>query len=101
MCSTGGMPTASQTSRKPGAGLLQRRLGRQQPGLGAGDGGAAGLEHQHVALDQLLGQALTWESSVFTLGLLQPTMPTTPWMRPWMMASFSGRKVLRKRPPSM
>ena len=56
MCRTGGMPTASQTSRKLRAGLGQRGFRGQQACLGAGDGGAAGLQHQHIALDQLLGQ---------------------------------------------
>ena len=38
------------------ARLGQRGFRGQQTRLGAGDGGATGLEHQHIALDQLLGQ---------------------------------------------
>ena len=40
-------------------------------------------------------------SSSFDLGLLQPTIPTTPRIRPWIIASFSGRNEARYRPPSM
>ena len=58
MCRTGGMPVASQTSRKPGPGHLERRLGQQVAGLAAGDRAAAGLNQQDVILEQFAHQVI-------------------------------------------
>ena len=61
MCSTGGMPTVSQTSARPGPQYSVAASGRHEPGLGGGHGGAAGGQHEDVVLDQLLDQ-LRWDA---------------------------------------
>ena len=52
-CSTGGMPMASMTSRRPGPACVED-LGAQVAGLGAGGGGAAGDDDHDVVGDEAL-----------------------------------------------
>ena len=54
MCSTGGMPTVSQTSASPGPQCYTGRFRGQQPDLARGHGGAAGGQDDDVVLQQLL-----------------------------------------------
>ena len=80
---------------QPRPDLVQPGFAQQQAELGAGDRAAAGLDHQHILLEQLLGDIGVQIQSCLLRGLLQPTMAATPRMRPDMMASFSGRKEAR------
>ena len=76
-CSTGGMPIASQTSRRPGpAGSID--LGGQEAGLGRRRSRAQPVDDdEHVVLDQLAAIIVTCAESCVTRGLLQPTTPAS------------------------
>jgi hypothetical protein len=87
MPSTGGMPTVSQTSLSPGRpGAAASGC---EPFLGQGNLGAAGLHHEHVVFDEFLDQ-FDVDPVLLDPGLVQPTTPATPRMRPLMMLSFKG-----------
>ncbi len=98
-CSTGGMPTVSQISRRPGP-AFSLISGCNSPCLPLA-----------MAMQPVWTTRMSFEISSVTrsqlaasqanFGELHPTTPTTPRMRPFMMLSLSGRYEARNRPPSM
>ncbi len=82
------MPTVSQTSLRPwparwaASGVVRPALAR------------AIWEHPvcTTRMSFLISSltSSTWTQSCFTRGLVQPTTPATPRMRPLMMLSFNG-----------
>ena len=56
ICSTGGMPTASQTSRRLSPAFASAASGVSKSGLAQAMAEQPVCKHQNVALDQFLGQ---------------------------------------------
>jgi hypothetical protein len=82
------MPTVSQTSFSPGR--PGERLRACTSLLGQGNLGAAGLQHENVVFDEFFNQ-FHMGPVLLDPGLVQPTTPATPRMRPLMILSFKRR----------
>ena len=83
-----------------GAGIFISGFGSEKPCLGAGDGGASGLNDQNIVGDQFLDQADV-ALVMNDLGIRAADNSATPLILPLMILSLRGVYEPRNLPPSM